>query len=127
MFVPVMQHKIMVVEDNAQVVETLSTLLRDAGFEVFAVEDEMTSIDKARDELPSLIVLDLMLPRISGLDICQALKSEATTRHIPVIMLTAKSDETSTIAGLQLGADDYITKPFNPRELVLRINRALLL
>lgn len=124
---PVMQHKIMVVEDNAQVVETLSTLLRDAGFEVFAVEDEMTSIDKARDELPSLIVLDLMLPRISGLDICQALKSEATTRHIPVIMLTAKSDETSTIAGLQLGADDYITKPFNPRELVLRINRALLL
>ena len=120
-----MQHKIMVVDDEADVIDMLVINLRAAGFQVITVEDGATALAKARSEAPSLIILDLMLPRMPGLEICKVLKSEVATRHIPVIMLTAKAEEVDKIVGLELGADDYVTKPFSPRELILRINRSL--
>jgi two-component system phosphate regulon response regulator PhoB len=120
-----MQHKIMVVDDEADVIDMLVINLRAAGFHVIAVEDGATALAKARNESPSLIILDLMLPRMPGLEICKVLKSDPATRHIPVIMLTAKAEEVDKIVGLELGADDYVTKPFSPRELILRINRSL--
>jgi two-component system phosphate regulon response regulator PhoB len=120
-----MQHKILVVDDETDVIDMLIVNLRGAGFQVSAVEDGTTALAKARSELPSLIILDLMLPGMSGLEICKVLKGDVATRHIPVIMLTAKGEEVDKIVGLELGADDYVTKPFSPRELILRINRSL--
>ena len=115
----------MVVDDEADVIDMLVINLRAAGFQVVAVEDGATALAKARTEAPSLIILDLMLPKMPGLEICRVLKSDPATRHIPVIMLTAKAEEVDKIVGLELGADDYVTKPFSPRELILRINRSL--
>lgn len=115
----------MVVDDEADVIDMLVINLRSAGFQVVAVEDGATALAKARSEAPSLIILDLMLPKMPGLEICRVLKSDPATRHIPVIMLTAKAEEVDKIVGLELGADDYVTKPFSPRELILRINRSL--
>ncbi len=115
----------MIVDDEADVIDMLVINLRAAGFQVITVEDGATALTKARNESPSLIVLDLMLPRMPGLEICKVLKSDAATRHIPIIMLTAKAEEVDKIVGLELGADDYVTKPFSPRELILRINRSL--
>ena len=121
------QHKIMIVDDDVHVRDSLILVLGEAGFQVITVCDELTVLDKARTELPSLIILDLMLPKIPGLEICKQLKGDAATQHIPVIMLTARTTTVDKVTGFQLGADDYITKPFNPRELVLRINRSLLI
>jgi len=115
----------MVVDDEADVIDMLVMNLRAAGFQVITVEDGATALAKARSESPSLIILDLMLPKMPGLEICKVLKSDAATRHIPIIMLTAKAEEVDKIVGLELGADDYVTKPFSPRELILRINRSL--
>jgi two-component system phosphate regulon response regulator PhoB len=120
-----MQHKILVVEDEADVIDMLGINLRAAGFNVVTVEDGASALARIRSEAPSLIILDLMLPQMSGLEICKVLKSDIATRHIPVIMLTAKAEEVDKIVGLELGADDYVTKPFSPRELVLRVNRSL--
>ncbi|MCE0497641.1 MAG: response regulator transcription factor [Methylacidiphilales bacterium] len=120
-----MQHKILVVEDEADVIDMLSINLRAAGFNVVTVSDGAAALARIRSEAPSLIILDLMLPQMSGLEICKVLKSDIATRHIPVIMLTAKAEEVDKIVGLELGADDYVTKPFSPRELVLRVNRSL--
>jgi two-component system phosphate regulon response regulator PhoB len=120
-----MQHKIMVVDDEADVIDMLVMNLRSAGFQVITVEDGATALVKVRNESPALVILDLMLPGMSGLEICKLLKGDAATRHIPVIMLTAKAEEVDKIVGLELGADDYVTKPFSPRELILRINRSL--
>jgi len=120
-----MQHKILVVDDETDVIDMLVVNLRGAGFQVSTAEDGAAALAKARNDSPSLIVLDLMLPGMSGLEICKVLKGDAATRHIPVIMLTAKGEEVDKVVGLELGADDYVTKPFSPRELVLRINRSL--
>jgi phosphate regulon transcriptional regulator PhoB len=120
-----MQHKIMIVDDEADVIDMLVINLRAAGFQVIAVEDGASALAKARNELPSLIILDLMLPKMSGTEICKVLKGDPATRHIPIIMLTAKAEEVDKIVGLELGADDYVTKPFSPRELILRVNRSL--
>jgi len=120
-----MKHTIMVVDDEPNVVDMLVIRLRDAGFQVFAVQDAATALSKARSESPSLILLDLMSPRTRGLEICRELQNDVATRYIPVIIVTARAEEIDKIIGLELGADDYITKPFNPRELILRINRSL--
>jgi phosphate regulon transcriptional regulator PhoB len=120
-----MQHKILVVDDEADVNDMLVLNLRAAGFGVIAAEDGAAALAKARSELPALVILDLMLPGMSGLEVCKVLKSEAATRHIPIIMLTSKAEEVDKIVGLEIGADDYVTKPFSPRELILRINRSL--
>ena len=120
-----MQHKILVVDDESDVNDMLVLNLRAAGFQVISVADGAAALAKARSDLPSLILLDLMLPEMSGLEVCKVLKSEPATRHIPVIMLTSKAEEVDKIVGLELGADDYVTKPFSPRELILRVNRSL--
>ena len=117
--------KILVVDDEPEAVELLEFNLKQAGFSVIAATDGAQALNKARSALPSLIVLDLMLPEIDGLEVCKMLRRDPATARIPIIMLTAKAAEIDRIIGLELGADDYITKPFSPRELVLRIKKVL--
>jgi two-component system phosphate regulon response regulator PhoB len=117
--------KILIVEDEQDVIDLVTLHLRKAGYTTITATDGASGLQKAREEPPGLIILDLMLPRMSGLDICKVLKSESATRHIPIIMLTAKAEEVDRIIGLEFGADDYVTKPFSPRELVLRVNAIL--
>jgi DNA-binding response OmpR family regulator len=119
------KEKILVVDDEAEAVELVEFNLRQAGFEVLSAADGAEALKKARTALPSLIVLDLMLPEIDGLEICRMLRRDPATARIPIVMLTAKAAEMDRIIGLELGADDYVTKPFSPRELVLRIKNVL--
>ena len=115
-------NRILIVEDEQDVVDMLTLNLRKAGgFIVSTAADGASGIRKAREELPALIILDLMLPKVPGLEVCKTLKSDGATRHIPIIMLTAKAEEIDRIVGLEVGADDYVTKPFSPREIVLRL------
>lgn len=117
---------ILIVEDEQDVVDLLSLNLRRAGgYHISAARDGVTGLEKARQEKPALIILDLMLPGISGLELCKILKSRPETRDIPILMLTAKAEEIDRIVGLEFGADDYVTKPFSPREVVLRIQGIL--
>src|SRR5205809_5245240 len=116
---------ILIVEDESDVTDLLALNLRKAGFKTTAAADGATGLQKARDDRPDFIILDLMLPKMSGLEVCRILKSDTATSHIPILMLTAKADEVDRIVGLEFGADDYVTKPFSPREVGLRI-RAIL-
>ena len=113
------------VDDEPEAVELLEFNLKKAGFDVLAATDGAQALKKARSALPHLIVLDLMLPEIDGLEVCKMLRRDSATARIPIIMVTAKAGEVDRILGLELGADDYVTKPFSPRELVLRINKVL--
>jgi len=117
--------KILVVDDEPEAVELIEFNVKQAGFEVLTAADGAEALKKARSALPSLIVLDLMLPEVDGLEVCKMLRRDPATAHIPIVMVTAKAAEIDRILGLELGADDYITKPFSPRELVLRIKKAL--
>ena len=112
-------------DDEPEAVELLEFNLKQAGFDVIAAADGAQALKKARAAVPSLIVLDLMLPEIDGLEVCKMLRRDPATAGIPIIMLTAKAAEMDRIVGLELGADDYITKPFSPRELVLRVKKIL--
>lgn len=116
-----MSQKILVADDEEDVLRMVSGNLRNAGFEVVEAGDGEETLRVARTQGLDLIVLDLMLPGMSGLEVCKVLKSESATANIPIIMLTAKAEEIDRILGLELGADDYITKPFSPREFVLRV------
>lgn len=118
-------YKILVVEDHKDTRELLKYNLASAGFEVAAVEDGQSGLDKSKGFHPDLILLDLMLPGMDGLEVCRKLKQEPGTSGVPVIMLTAKGEEIDRIVGLELGADDYVVKPFSPRELILRIKAVL--
>jgi two-component system, OmpR family, phosphate regulon response regulator PhoB len=118
--------RILVVEDEKDVVDLLSLHLRKAGgFMISSTSDGSTGLSKARELKPDLIILDLMLPKMSGLEVCKVLKTDPATRHIPVLMLTAKAEEVDRIVGLEIGADDYVVKPFSPREVILRIKAIL--
>jgi two-component system, OmpR family, phosphate regulon response regulator PhoB len=117
--------KILIIEDESDVADLLAMNLRKAGFNVSAAGDGAAGLQKARDNRPDFIVLDLMLPKMSGLEVCRILKADAATSQIPILMLTAKAEEVDRIVGLEFGADDYVTKPFSPREVMLRI-RAIL-
>jgi two-component system phosphate regulon response regulator PhoB len=116
---------ILIVEDESDVTDLLALNLRKAGFKTTAATDGGSGLQKARDDRPDFIILDLMLPKMSGLEVCRILKSDTATSHIPILMLTAKAEEIDRIVGLEFGADDYVTKPFSPREVTLRI-RAIL-
>jgi two-component system, OmpR family, phosphate regulon response regulator PhoB len=116
---------ILIVEDERDVLDLLALNLRKAGFTISTASDGAAGLRKVRNESPALIVLDLMLPKMSGLEICKILKSDPATRQIPVLMLTAKAEEIDRIVGLEFGADDYVTKPFSPREVALRIGAIL--
>lgn len=120
-----MATKILIVEDEPDILELLSYNLRQAGFEVHTAEEGEEALRLAEEKTPDLIVLDLMLPGIDGLELCRLLKQREPLRRVPVLMLTAKAEEVDRIVGLELGADDYVTKPFSPRELVLRIKAIL--
>src|SRR6184192_782084 len=117
--------RILIIEDERDVVDLLTLSLRKAGFTISTATDGAAGLQKARSEKPAFVILDLMLPRMPGLEICKILKSDPATRQIPIMMLTAKAEEIDRIVGLEFGADDYVTKPFSPREVVLRI-RAIL-
>lgn len=120
-----MEAKILIVEDERDIVELLRYNLREADFKVDAVRNGADALQRAVDNLPDLILLDLMLPEVDGLIVCRLLKNDPRTKKIPIVMLTAKTEESDRVTGLELGADDYITKPFSPREVVLRINAVL--
>jgi two-component system phosphate regulon response regulator PhoB len=113
---------ILIIEDEQDVIDLLAlNLLKDSSFTISTATTGPAGLEKARTELPWLIILDLMLPNMSGLEICRILKTDRATRHIPIIILSARASETDRIAGFELGAEDYVTKPFSPREVVLRI------
>jgi len=114
--------KILVVEDDQTLLEVLKYNLRKDGFDVVTASDGVQALDVARSEKPDLILLDIMLPKLSGLDVCRALRKEMT---VPILMLTAKGAEIDKVVGLEIGADDYVTKPFSMKELLARI-RAML-
>jgi two-component system phosphate regulon response regulator PhoB len=117
--------RIVVVEDDADILHLLSYNLQSAGFSVRTAEDGYGALSLIRQDHPQLVILDLMLPGLDGFEVCKELKRGAETRHIPVIMLTARGEEIDRIVGLELGADDYVVKPFSPRELILRVRAVL--
>ncbi len=120
-----MAQKILVVDDEPDAVDLVQFNLTNAGYEVITAADGGEALKKARTFRPDLILLDVMLPEIDGLEVCKLLRRDAATSGIPVIMLTAKAAEIDRVLGLELGADDYVTKPFSPRELVLRVKNLL--
>jgi two-component system alkaline phosphatase synthesis response regulator PhoP len=119
------KESLLVVEDEESILELLDYNLSKEGYDVSGVTSGEAALEAARTKSPGLILLDLMLPGVDGFDVCRILKSDPKTKHIPIVMLTAKGEEADIVAGLELGADDYVTKPFSPKVLVARI-RALL-
>jgi two-component system alkaline phosphatase synthesis response regulator PhoP len=117
---------ILVIEDESHIVEIVRDYLKQAGYRVVTAGDGQTALTLARHERPDLIVLDLMLPGgLDGLDVCRSLRQDPGLADVPIIMLTARVEETDKLIGLELGADDYVTKPFSPRELVARVRAVL--
>lgn len=120
-----MASRILIVEDERNIAELLIRNFQQAGFETDAVYNGTDALLKAEKTRPNLILLDLLLPELDGIEVCRLLKRNPETQWIPVVMLTAKGEEVDRIVGLELGADDYITKPFSPREVVLRVQAIL--
>ncbi len=118
-------HRILVVDDEEDLLELIRYNLTKEGYRVDCAASGEQAIHEARNSVPDLIVLDLLLPNVDGLDVCKHLKSDPKTQHVPIVMLTAKSEEADVVTGLELGADDYITKPFSPRVLLARIRSVL--
>jgi len=118
------RQRILVVDDEEDIRELVSHSLRREGYEVFTAADGESALARVR-ERPDLVVLDLMLPGIDGLEVCRRLRGDDATKSIPVIMLTAKVEESDVILGLGVGADDYVTKPFSPRILLARVRAVL--
>lgn len=114
--------KILVVEDEKNILEAIKYSMNTEGFEVYGAEDGETGLEMAREILPELVILDVMLPKLDGFEVCRILRREM---DIPVFMLTAKVEEIDRVVGLEIGADDYITKPFSMRELIARVRNAL--
>ncbi len=114
--------KVLVVDDDRGIVKLVRAYLEQAGFEVLAAYDGKRALHIARHDKPELVILDLMMPEMDGWDVCRALRKES---DVPIIMLTARVEETDRLIGLELGADDYVTKPFSPRELVARVRAVL--
>jgi two-component system phosphate regulon response regulator PhoB len=117
--------RILVVDDEEDLLELIHYNLSNEGYQVRCVATGEMAIREARALMPDLILLDLLLPAVDGLAVCKALKSDPQTRHIPIMMVTAKTEEADVVSGLELGADDYITKPFSPRVLLARIRAVL--
>ncbi|MBF6591445.1 MAG: response regulator transcription factor [Ktedonobacterales bacterium] len=120
-----LQRVILVVEDDADIREALVYNLRQEGYVVLAATDGAAAVELARQQVPALVLLDLMLPRMDGLEVCRRLRAQPRTAGVPILMLTARAEETDKIVGLEMGADDYVTKPFSWAEVRARV-RALL-
>ena len=119
------EHHILCIEDEVDIQEIIAYNLQKAGYSVSVAEDGLKGLELAKAKLPDLILLDVMLPNLNGMQVCERLKADAKTQSIPIIMLSAKSEESDIIGGLSLGADDYMTKPFSQAELLARIKVAL--
>jgi DNA-binding response OmpR family regulator len=113
--------KILVVEDEKDILQLVTLYLEKEGFRVLTAATGTEGLRSAKQDKPDLVILDLMLPEIDGLDVCKRLRSTPDTAQLPIIMLTAKAEESDTVVGLELGADDYVTKPFSPKALVARV------
>ncbi len=118
------QKSVLVVDDEPDILELVRYNLEKEGYAVDTVASGEEGLERAREKQPDMMVLDLMLPGMNGLEVCRVLKRESKTRDIPVIMLTAKGEESDVVKGLEIGADDYVTKPFSPKILVARVNAA---
>lgn len=120
-----MARKILVVEDEPNIVDSLSFLMKKAGFEVLVARDGDTAIRMMESKPADLVLLDVMLPRRDGFDVCRAIRANPTWNDVKIIMLTARGRDLDRRKGLQLGADDYITKPYSTREIMARVNELL--
>ena len=116
---------ILVVEDDVDILQLVAHNLKAADFNVLTAQEGYEALSVAKKHLPQLVILDIMLPGLDGFEVCKELRRSPTTRNIPILMLTAKGEEVDRIVGMELGADDYVVKPFSPRELILRV-RAIL-
>ncbi len=119
------KEKILVVDDEEDILELVKYNLQKEGYQIISATTGENALTLARSQLPGMILLDLMLPGIDGLEVCKILKNDSKTLNIPIVMLTAKGDESDIVTGLELGADDYITKPFSPRVLIARVRNVL--
>lgn len=117
--------KILVVDDEKEIVQLIRITLKEEGYHILGVFNGEEALKIASEKIPDLIILDLILPGIDGLEVCRILKNNTETKDIPIIMLTAKGSETDVVVGLELGADDYMHKPFRPRELIARVKAVL--
>lgn len=117
--------KILIVDDEKDLTKLLDYNLKQEGFDTFISYEGKTALETIRKKKPDLVILDIMLPDLSGTEICKIIRSDEKTRDLPIIMLSAKGEEIDRILGLEIGADDYVTKPFSPRELILRIKKLL--
>ena len=120
-----MTHRILIVEDEPSIAELIAVNLTHAGYEVEKALQTEVALNSMRDQLPSLLILDWMLPGKSGVQFSKELRANERTRSLPILMLTAKSEEADKVLGLDSGADDYVTKPFSPKELIARVNALL--
>jgi len=125
-FENLMPETILVAEDQRTILNLIEFKLKNSGYEVIVVQDGQTALKKANDILPDMILLDIMMPLMTGFEVLAALKKGENTKNIPVLLITAQTREDDVIKGLELGADDYILKPFSPNELVARIKTVLL-
>ena len=116
---------VQIVEDSADIADLIRHYLKRAGYDTIVSGSGRDALLKARQTTPDLVVLDIMLPDLDGLQVCQALRGEPSTSKVPILMLTAKGEEADRVRGLELGADDYVTKPFSPKELVARVGALL--
>jgi len=113
---------ILIVDDEQDIIDLLALhFLKDTNYTISTANNGVAALEKARSQSPCIIILDLILPQMSGLEVCKILKGDRVTRNIPILIITAKANEADRIAGFELGADDYVTKPFSPREVVLRV------
>jgi DNA-binding response OmpR family regulator len=118
-------HRVLVVDDDPVIVRLLEVNFEMEGFEVISAVDGMDGVEKARAQQPDIVVSDVMMPKLNGLELCVALKTDDTTSHIPIVLLSAKAQVADIRAGLDAGADDYVTKPFEPLDLIDRVNKLL--
>ncbi|EMG38092.1 two component transcriptional regulator, winged helix family [Desulfocurvibacter africanus PCS] len=116
---------ILIVEDDEDILQLIKFNVESAGYDAITASDGLEALNKARRHMPDLILLDLMLPGMDGFEVCKELKRGSETGRIPILMLTARGEEVDRIVGLELGADDYVVKPFSPREIILRVRAVL--
>jgi len=117
--------RVLIIEDDKDIVELVRYNLANEGFEVTAIADGSSGLASLRKAAPDLLILDLMLPRMPGLEVCKEIRRDSTLNRLPILMLTARGEEADRVVGLEMGADDYVTKPFSPRELVARVKALL--
>lgn len=120
-----MPKKVLIVDDNQDAINILSAIIKKGGYLATVAKDGVEAIQKIKDESPALILLDIMMPKMDGFEVCQTVKSDAETKHIPILMVTAKTDPASRARGLKLGASDYLMKPIHPAETLRKVKEYL--